>query len=177
MLHSEYVKAAQRAIAHVQSTVRYRGLNTGGGWIRHPFESNQKIVARIFNVVESRSRSAARTEGGLDRELYIDEMARAGELSNTGNCSELSAIAFRYLESREVFPIEYFTVMRGHWDHAFVVLNRDASIPVKDFASWSYQAVVCDPLYDRAADAGHLATWYPRMFPMQDQDMFWRIEP
>ena len=48
---------------------------------------------------------------------------------------------------------------RGSWNHAFVVLNRDRSVPVSDFANWSRLAVVCDPLYDRAVDAGFLATW------------------
>ena len=60
---------------------------------------------------------------------------------------------------------------RGSWNHAFVVLNRDQSVPVSDFANWSRLAVVCDPLYDRAGDAGFLSAWYPRMFPLRDRDV------
>ena len=60
---------------------------------------------------------------------------------------------------------------RGSWNHAFVVLNRDQSVPVSDFANWSRLAVVCDPLYDRVGDAGFLSTWYPRMFPLRGSDL------
>lgn len=60
---------------------------------------------------------------------------------------------------------------RGGWNHALGVLTRDHSVSVSDFASWSRPAVVCDPLYDRAGDAGFLATWYPRMFPLRDRDV------
>ena len=59
----------------------------------------------------------------------------------------------------------------GSWNHAFVVLNRDQSVPVSDFANWSRLAVVCDPLYDRAGDAGFLSTWYPRMIPLRGSDL------
>lgn len=67
--------------------------------------------------------------------------------------------------------MEFFALYRGSWNHAFVVLNRDQSVPVSEFANWIRLAVVCDPLYDRAGDAGFLATWYPRMFPLRDGDL------
>ena len=174
MVHSEYLKAAQDAVAHVKSKVRYRGLNTAGGWIRHPDEVPGKFVARIASKLMGASRSAA-YGGSFDGQLYIDELAKLGLESGTGNCSELSAIAFLYLKAKGIAPIEYFGVVRGGWDHAFVVLNRDATVPITDFATWSYQAVVCDPLYDRAADAGNLATWYSRMFPIKKTDMWYRL--
>ncbi|WP_225784211.1 hypothetical protein [Xenophilus sp. Marseille-Q4582] len=176
MLHSGYVKAAQDAIAHVKSAVRYRGLNTAGGWIRHPLEIPQKFDARIWSLQEGGRRNAARSNEAFDVQVFIDEMASLGRLSQTGNCGELSAIAFLYLKSRGIAPIDYFALWRGDWNHAFVVLNRDASIPVQDFGRWSYSAVVCDPLYDRSADAGHLAVWYPKRFPLQRSDVWQRWE-
>lgn len=176
MLHSGYVKAAQDAIAHVQSEVRYRGLNTGGGWIRHPLEIPHKFAARISLLNEGARRDAARPEAASDRQIFIDEMASLGRLAQTGNCGELSAIAFQHLKSRGVAPLDYFALWRGEWNHAFVVLNRDASIPVQEFGRWSYQAVVCDPLYDRAADAGHLAVWYAKRFPLKKNDVWLRWE-
>ncbi len=175
MLHSEYTKAAQAAIAHVKANVRYRGLNTAGGWIRNPIDVPQKFAARIKSLQLGASRSEA-YGGAFDGRLFIDELAKLGLETQTGNCSELSAVAFKHLEAAKVLPIDYFGVYRGRWDHAFVVLNRDPSIPISDFAKWSYQAVVCDPLYDRCGDAGRLATWYPKMFPLKKTDVMYRVE-
>lgn len=175
LLHSQYTAQAKAAIQHCKTSVRWRGLNTGGGWLRHPSEVQEKFAARIYSAVLGNYRSFQH-EGPFDRRGYIREIARLGRDTQTGNCSELSGIAFEYLEKNNVLPIDYFGVYRGGWNHAFVVLNRDASIPVADFAKWSYNAVVCDPLYDRAADAGHLATWYPRMFPLQKKDVWYRLE-
>ena len=36
--------------------------------------------------------------------------------------------------------------------------------------------MLCDPLYDRSADAGFLATWYPRIYPFKASDVVYRIE-
>ena len=172
MEHSGYLKAAQSAITHVKGNVRYRGLNTAGGWIRNPIEAQQKVVARLDSMITGAIRSGQRS-GGFDAETYINELDRLAKDTSTGNCSELSAVAFNYLKGQGVTPIDYFAVFRGGWNHAFVILNRDATIPVSDFAKWSYAAVVCDPLYDRAADAGFLAAWYPRMFPLKSTDVIY----
>lgn len=175
MIHSEYAKAATNAIEHVKHKVRYRGLNTGGGWIRNPAEVPQKFSARIKSLRLGAARSAE-YGGVFDAELYINEMAKLAVDSQTGNCSELSALAFLYLRDNGIRPIEYYGVIRGGWDHAFVVLNRDTNIAVPNFADWSYQAVCCDPLKDRSDDAGFLATWYPKMFPLKTTDLWYRLD-
>jgi hypothetical protein len=175
MYQSEYRAAAQGAIAYVKAHVQYRGLNTPGGWIRNPLEMNQKIVARIDSTITGLKRSSE-YKGGFNRELYVNEMDRLARDTQTGNCSELSAVAFNYLKVQGVIPIDYFGVFRGNWDHAFVILNRDAIIPLSDFAKWSEYAVLCDPLYDRSADAGFLATWYPRIYPFKASDLVYRLE-
>lgn len=175
MQHSEYLKAAQSAITYVKTNVKYRGLNTAGGWIRNPVDVPQKVVARIDSQFTGAMRSG-QFHGGFNAETYINELDKLAKDTNTGNCSELSSVAFNYLKGQGITPIDYFAVFRGGWDHAFVVLNRDAAIPVSDFAKWSYDAVVCDPLYDRVADAGLLAPWYPRMFPLKSSEVIYRIE-
>ena len=171
MVFSEYLSAAKGAITYVKGQVRYRGLNTGGGWIRDPLHVPQKFAARIKSLnMERQNRNAmANTEAGWDQ--FVDQWIREALASQTGNCCELSAIAFRYLQRQGIRPVEFFGVYRGSWNHAFVVLNRDQSVPVSDFANWSRLAVVCDPLYDRAGDAGFLSAWYPRMFPLRDRDV------
>lgn len=170
MVFSEYLAAAKGAIEHVKGQVRYRSLNTGGGWIRHPTEVPEKFSARMYSLdlaTKNRNAMANREAGWED---FVDQWIREAKASQTGNCCELSALAYRYLQGQGIRPVEYFAVYRGSWNHAFVVLNRDQNVPVRDFASWSRLAVVCDPLYDRAADAGFLAAWYPRMFPLRDVD-------
>jgi hypothetical protein len=175
MEFSQYINAAKSAIAYVQQTVRYRGLNTAGGWIRHPTEMNEKVVARVASKIVGASRSA-QYSGPFDGDVYINELDRLAKDTQTGNCSELSAVAFNYLRNQGVRPIDYFGVWRGAWNHAFVVLNRPADQPLARFDQWSRYAVVCDPLYDRAGDAGFLATWYPKIYPFSDKDLVRRLE-
>ncbi|HEY7575808.1 MAG TPA: hypothetical protein VIB08_11625 [Thermoanaerobaculia bacterium] len=133
---SEYRSAANAAISEVKKNVKYRGLNTAGGWIRNPIDVPQKFAARIDSL-----------QKGAD-----------------------------YLRSQGVRPIEYFALYRGRWNHAFVVLNRDASIPMTDFSKWSEWAVACDPLYDRAEYAGYLAKWYTHALPLKSKDVIYRLE-
>jgi hypothetical protein len=175
MLHSEYASAAQRAIDYVKSTVKYRGLNTAGGWIRNPTDVGQKFAARIESLSEGAKRSAQH-KGGFSGSVYVNELEKLVVETQTGNCSELSAVAFNYLDRQGIHPIDYFAVFRGGWNHAFVVLNRDASIPIGNFAKWSEYAVVCDPLYDRSAIAGMLAPWYSRSIPFRPPDVKYRLE-
>ncbi|WP_155121228.1 hypothetical protein [Bryobacter aggregatus] len=170
----EYRAMAKGALSEVRSVVRYRGLNTAGGWIRDPLNIPQKFAARLKSQSLGNERSE-KYKGPFDPVRYIHEMAALAKDSNTGNCSELSAVAFKFLARKQVTPIEYFGVFRGGWNHAFVVLNRPSDIPLNEFAKWSVNAVVCDPLYDRSADAGFLAAWYPRMFPLTEKDIFLRI--
>lgn len=172
---TEYRRVAQAAIAHVKAKVRYRGLNTAGGWIRNPLEVQQKFVARVHSQILGSSRSSA-YKGSFDPVRYINELERLAFDTGTGNCSELSAVAFKYLVKANVRPIEYYGVFRGSWDHAFVVLNRPANVPIREFARWSYSAVLCDPLYDRVADAGFLAPWYPKALPLSEDDLVVRLE-
>lgn len=175
MLFSQYLGHAKAAIKHCQGAVRYRGINTPGGWLRHPLELNNLVLAGATNFVAGRVMNAYMAPPS-DRMDYVKRIATLGRISQTGNCSELSGIAFEYLDNAEIYPLDYFAVWRGRWNHAFVVLNRDASIPVKDFEKWSQRAIVCDPLYDRAADAGHLSVWYPGMFPLTSKDVWYRLE-
>ena len=180
MLHSGYVAQAKMANAYVRERVQYRGLNTAGGWIRNPIDVPQKFSARIMSmavgIAMDREYSKTNTDGKFHPGDYIRNLEALAYVSQTGNCSELSAVAFKYLERQNVRSIDYFAVYRGSWNHAFVVLNRDAATPVTDFAKWSEMAVVCDPLYGREDIAGNLARWYPKMFPLNARDVMYRIE-
>lgn len=172
MLHSEYSRKAKDAIVFVQSSVRYRGTNTAAGWIRNPLEVTEKFATRLHSKYLGAQRSADPPPGGWSHAQTVNQFDRLATDSQTGNCGELSAVAYNYLKRQGVVPLEYFAVYRGSWNHAFVLLNRDRSVPIDDFKTWSYQAVVCDPLYDRSDDACHLLRWYSRMFPLVDSDVF-----
>jgi hypothetical protein len=170
---STYLRHAEETINHVRSSVRYRGLNTGAGWIRHPTEVNSKFAARIQSLILGSQRSA-QYKGGPDPTVYVTQLDRLATETQTGNCSELSAVAFTYLEAHNVTPLDYFGVERGTWNHAFVILNRDATIPLANFAAWSHNAVICDPLYDRSGIAAMAALWYRHMLPLKDRDVWLR---
>lgn len=172
--YSEYLGHAKNAVRHCQSAVRYRGINTPVGPIRHPFEFNNLLLAGVANFVVGRVMDAYMPPA--NRPDFIKRIAMLGRVSQTGNCSELSGIAYEYLDNEGIYPLDYFAVWRGSWTHAFLILNRDPSIPIKDFKKWSEYAIVCDPLYDRAANASHLSVWYPRMFPLKDKDLWYRLE-
>jgi hypothetical protein len=176
LAYSQKVKQAEEAIRHVKSLVPYRGLNTAGGWIRRPLDVPEKFGARIASkILENRMIDGY---GGQKQHpsVIIRDGAALGRKTGTGNCSELSAIAFEFLQFKCVAPIDYFAVYRGAWNHAFVVLYRDNTIPVSDFTKWSPAAVVCDPLYDRAGDAGYLMKWYGHMFPLGPKDVMYRLD-
>jgi hypothetical protein len=171
---ARYRTAAEAAIDHVVRSVRYRGLNTVGGWVRHPAEVERKVVARVGSKILGALRDE-RHAGPFDGKRYVDELERLALQTQTGNCSELSAVAFNYLKAQGVRPIDYFGVWRNGWNHAFVVLNRDPATSLVDFSAWSVNAVVCDPLYDRHADAAHVARWYPQALPLMPGDIMYRL--
>ena len=154
MVFSQYLSAAKGAIDYVKGQARYRGLNTGGRWIRDPLDVPQKFAACIksLNMASENRAAMANIEAGWDQ--FVDQWIREALASQTGNCCELSAIAFRYLQRQGIRPVEFFGVYRGGWNHALGVLTRDHSVSVSDFANWSRPAVVCDPLYDPPGTRG-----------------------
>ena len=175
MNRSEYLVVAEQAIQHVKAHVKYRALNTPGGWIRNPIDVPQKFSSRLAaNREVDQFRNTY--QGQPDPRVYIDQLDRIARASNTGNCSDLSAVAFKFLESQGIRPIDYFGVERSGWGHAFVILNRDSNIPLSDFASWSAAAVLCDPQYDRGEIAGFLAYRYPHALPFTKADAWFRID-
>lgn len=74
----------------------------------------QKFVARVHSQILGSSRSAA-YKGSFDPVRYINELERLAFDTGTGNCSELSAVAFKYLVKANVRPIEYYGVFRSSW--------------------------------------------------------------
>ena len=107
MVFSEYLSAAKGAITYVKGQVRYRGLNTGGGWIRDPPYVPQKSAARIKSLNMASENRAAMANTGAGWDQFVDQWIREALASQTGNCCELSAIAFRYLQRQGIRPVEF----------------------------------------------------------------------
>src|SRR5689334_5718883 len=99
MVHSDYANAAAAAVSYVKSSVRYRGLNTAGGWIRHPTEVEWKFASRIATLVLG-IKMDAEYKGDFNGEYYVNQLEKLAKQSKTGNCSELSAVAFNYLKNQ-----------------------------------------------------------------------------
>jgi hypothetical protein len=64
-----------------------------------------------------------------------------------GNCGEQSALAFSYLKSRRVQPIDWARFLNR--DHAFVLLNRPKDLTNQELRKSLDQVILCDPYYDR----------------------------
>jgi hypothetical protein len=75
---------------------------------------------------------------------YLRLVAAAAENVGCGNCGEQSADAFIYLFDKGVRPLDW-AALQDPGDHAFVVIDRDASSNETNPATWGSTAVVCDP--------------------------------
>lgn len=64
-----------------------------------------------------------------------------------GNCGEQSALAFHYLRSRNVAPLDWahFT----NRDHAFVLINRPRHLVGEALRAASDRVFLCDPYFDK----------------------------
>jgi hypothetical protein len=73
------------------------------------------------------------------------EKARA---YGAGNCGEQSALAFSYLKSKSVQPIDWAHF--NNRDHAFVLINRPRDLVHQKLRENLGQVILCDPYYQRA---------------------------
>jgi hypothetical protein len=95
----------------------------------------------------------------------LEVTAQASVNTKKGNCDEMSSIAYLYLRSSTIRPIDLFetdVVIKGEGEdrfedkHQFVVIGRgtkeDQNVPT----SWSADAVVCDPWAEAAYSGRNL---------------------
>jgi hypothetical protein len=95
----------------------------------------------------------------------IEVTAQASVDKKKGNCDEMSSIAYLYLRSSAIRPIDLFetgVVFKGEGEnrfedkHQFVVIGRGAKEGQNAPTSWSQDAVVCDPWAEAAYPARNL---------------------
>src|SRR5262249_52273779 len=83
--------------------------------------------------------------------------------ARAGNCSELSAVAYKFLDEAGVRPLER-VYLAAPGDHVFTVLGRDPWSDLQDVRTWGCNAFVCDPWANLAFKAKDYPTlWVSRM--------------
>jgi hypothetical protein len=75
---------------------------------------------------------------------FIPHLADRAIANGCGNCGEQAAIAFEFLRSRGVSPVDYMNLYNadGRAVHSFVVIDFSDG---GDSCSWGADAVICDP--------------------------------
>jgi hypothetical protein len=95
----------------------------------------------------------------------IEVTAQASVDTKKGNCDEMSSVAYLYLRSSTIRPIDLFetdVVFKGEGEdifedkHQFVVIGRGAKESQNVPTSWSPDAAVCDPWAEDAYPAKNL---------------------
>jgi hypothetical protein len=82
---------------------------------------------------------------GNNYHTSIKAMCWAAKHEAAGNCGELAAIAFMFLEDEGVRPLDYMVFTAPTYDHVWVVIGRAAGSNVRDLSTWGEEAVWCDP--------------------------------
>jgi len=80
-----------------------------------------------------------------DYHTAILAMSWASKQAMAGNCGELSAIAFTYLEDNGVHPLDYMVFTAPSYDHVWVTIGRAAGSNPLQLSTWGPDAVWCDP--------------------------------
>ena len=132
-------------------------------------------ILKQSNLVRKKDEEAGRKLKRLEQDLSnLDELnpredievtAQASVDTMKGNCDEMSSIAYLYLRSSTIRPIDLFetgVVYKGEGEdrfedkHQFVVIGRGANESQNVPTSWSAEAVVCDPWAEAAYGARDL---------------------
>ena len=99
---------------------------------------------RIWPLICVRYERGKSTSSSSAREwTWIHTLASRARHFQCGNCAEHAAVAFVFLQTRGIIPIDY---MEGqNVDHAFVVIGREQNGKKSHWTTWGPNAVVCDP--------------------------------
>jgi hypothetical protein len=139
MLKNPYVLSAQMAADYATQKLTYGAVNVDG--------RTRMACARM---AEARDFLLNGLPGGYNT-AYVFRIAESAIRAGAGNCGEYCAVAFRYLYTRNILPLDFVSYTRG--DHAFLVLGRpayrvdkpDKPTDIKWFEYWGPDPVICDP--------------------------------
>jgi hypothetical protein len=83
----------------------------------------------------------------FDTNRTMEIWAEKAKAYGAGNCGEQSALAFSYLKSKRIEPIDWVHFLNR--DHAFVLLNRPKGLIKGKLRQNLSQVILCDPYYQR----------------------------
>lgn len=108
-------------------------------------------VAAMFRVSTVRSEADAtitlRNIKNWDTNRTMQVWAEKAKKYGAGNCGEQSALAFYYLRSKGVGPLDWARFTNR--DHAFILLNRPKSLVGGELRGALDRVFLCDPYYDK----------------------------
>ena len=134
------ISLAAAALNHVVATL---SLGAGNRIDNLQQDAAQIEIARMRRDVEL-----------LQGDTPIHRLVAMAKVARAGNCGEQAMLAFQFLKSRGVSPLDIMNFTDG--DHAWVVIGRDANADEDDWDEWGAAAVVCDPWHAFSGDVG---TW------------------
>jgi hypothetical protein len=97
------------------------------------------------------------------RQFYHRE-AELSASAMAANCGEMCCFGLKYvMESKEFITNQSLEVMKftAPFEHYFLVLNRDPTIPVGDYKRWNSDTLIIDP-------------WLNKVMTLQEFDQFWK---
>jgi hypothetical protein len=125
--------AAEKAIAYVRRMVPLGAANRADNPLQAK-AAEALMKSRIDLVVETAIAGTVMTTGAV---------AKAAKAYGAGNCGNQAAVALKFLESMNVYPLDM--MMDPVNDHNFVVIGRRAGSNSQDCRTWGPEAVICDP--------------------------------
>jgi hypothetical protein len=113
-----------------------------------PIDEKKMKLNKLSEKIYLQKGSSIGYVGDSDMVLGFRAMALAAIQEGAGNCGEQAAIAYFWLKSNGVAPIDYvcFSNTAGGYDHSWVLIGRPANKSLADIAGWGETDTVwCDP--------------------------------
>jgi hypothetical protein len=105
--------------------------------------ADQQVYGKLRQEAEWQRINAQR--GGVQDVDDIRILSDLADKYDSGNCGEMTAMAFMYLYNLGVRPLDFMALVNPA-DHAFVVIGRKNSPDHDSYGrNWNKDAVVCDP--------------------------------
>jgi hypothetical protein len=138
--------AARRAVEHVKRLVPLGAANK----VDNPSQDEAAAALTI-------SRTDRVVENAFLKRSYSTstQVALAAKISGAGNCGDQAAVAMRFLENMNTYPLDMMADRLN--DHAFIVIGRLPGSDSEDAATWGPEAVVCDPWSGISGPVNHAA--------------------
>jgi hypothetical protein len=115
-----------------------------GGGIEAIIAARTGFSTTLIQAVEDSRAQASGTHMSSNPALWLLQTANGARGSGAGNCGELAAIAYQYLKSSHITPIDYMQFSAPGYDHVWVIIGRAANSDLTHLKTWGDEAVWCD---------------------------------